>query len=77
MILDFIQGYMIGNGVVGESKYDVSSVVAFAHGMGLISNDLYKVRVKRKTYSLKITSFKGNITATDIQISVYKTSTEQ
>ncbi|KAL8171849.1 hypothetical protein V2J09_023653, partial [Rumex salicifolius] len=35
------KGYMIGNGVVGDSKYDTDSIVSFAHGMGLISDDLY------------------------------------
>ncbi|KAL8166233.1 hypothetical protein V2J09_007732 [Rumex salicifolius] len=36
------KGYMIGNGVVGDSKYDVNSIVSFTHGMGLIPDDLYK-----------------------------------
>lgn len=33
---------MVGNGVTDES-YDGNALVPFAHGMGLISNDLYQV----------------------------------
>ncbi|GAB2277179.1 hypothetical protein Dimus_011886 [Dionaea muscipula] len=36
------KGYMIGNGVVGEDTYDGNALIPFAHGMALISDDLYK-----------------------------------
>uniref|UniRef100_M8BQ28 Carboxypeptidase n=1 Tax=Aegilops tauschii TaxID=37682 RepID=M8BQ28_AEGTA len=36
-----IQGYLIGNGVT-DLDYDLNSFVPFAHGMGLISTDLFE-----------------------------------
>lgn len=39
-ILNF-QGYMVGNGVTDE-EFDGNALVPFAHGMGLISDDLYE-----------------------------------
>ncbi|GMH11408.1 hypothetical protein Nepgr_013249 [Nepenthes gracilis] len=36
------KGYLIGNGVVAEGIYEENSLVPFAHGMALISDDLYK-----------------------------------
>ncbi|XP_010251666.1 PREDICTED: serine carboxypeptidase-like 20 [Nelumbo nucifera] len=39
-ILNF-KGYMVGNGVC-DSEFDGNALVPFAHGMGLISDDLYK-----------------------------------
>lgn len=38
-----MQGYMIGNGVTAEQKYDGNALLPFAHGMALISDDLYRV----------------------------------
>lgn len=35
------KGYMVGNGVTAERKYDGNALVPFAHGMGLISDELY------------------------------------
>ncbi|OQU78933.1 hypothetical protein SORBI_3008G073700 [Sorghum bicolor] len=35
------KGYMVGNGVC-DSAFDGNALVPFAHGMGLISNDIYK-----------------------------------
>jgi len=35
---------MVGNGVTAERKYDGNALVPFAHGMGLISDELYNVR---------------------------------
>lgn len=37
-----IQGYMVGNGCTDE-EFDGDALVPFAHGMGLISNDLFQV----------------------------------
>ncbi|KAK9265555.1 hypothetical protein L1049_021561 [Liquidambar formosana] len=39
-IINF-KGYMIGNGVTDEN-FDGNALVPFAHGMGLISEDIYK-----------------------------------
>ncbi|GAB4835374.1 carbohydrate-binding module 1 protein [Ancistrocladus abbreviatus] len=36
------KGYMIGNGVVAEGKIEENALIPFAHGMALISDDLYK-----------------------------------
>jgi hypothetical protein len=38
----FVQGYLIGNPAT-DVDYDFNSFVPFAHGMGLISNDMYEV----------------------------------
>ncbi|CAI0559704.1 unnamed protein product [Linum tenue] len=39
---DFVlKGYMVGNGVTDEA-FDGNALVPFAHGMGLISDDLYQ-----------------------------------
>lgn len=38
----FVQGYLIGNPGT-DVDYDFNSFVPFAHGMGLISNDMYEV----------------------------------
>ncbi|CAL4903752.1 unnamed protein product [Urochloa decumbens] len=35
------KGYMVGNGVC-DTKFDGNALVPFAHGMGLISDDMYK-----------------------------------
>ncbi|RXH86989.1 hypothetical protein DVH24_028489 [Malus domestica] len=35
------QGYLVGNGVT-DDKFDGNALVPFAHGMGLISDDLYE-----------------------------------
>ncbi|KAK9159694.1 hypothetical protein Syun_006035 [Stephania yunnanensis] len=40
-IINF-KGYIIGNGVT-DKEFDGNALVPFAHGMGLISDDLYKV----------------------------------
>lgn len=34
---------MVGNGITDE-KFDGTALVPFAHGMGLISNDMFNVR---------------------------------
>ncbi|KAI4356289.1 hypothetical protein L6164_000321 [Bauhinia variegata] len=39
------KGYMVGNGVT-DNKFDGNALVPFAHGMGLISDDLYEEVVK-------------------------------
>ncbi|XP_021851854.1 serine carboxypeptidase-like 20 [Spinacia oleracea] len=36
------KGYVIGNGVTAEQKYDGNALLPFAHGMALISDDLYR-----------------------------------
>lgn len=36
------QGYLVGNGVTDEN-IDGNALVPFAHGMGLISDDLFEV----------------------------------
>ncbi|GAB2218472.1 hypothetical protein Droror1_Dr00001696 [Drosera rotundifolia] len=40
-IINF-KGYLIGNGVVADDKYEDNAILPFAHGMGLISDDLFK-----------------------------------
>ncbi|KAL2927055.1 Serine carboxypeptidase-like 20 [Bienertia sinuspersici] len=40
-IINF-KGYMIGNGVTAEQKYDGNALLPFAHGMALISDGLYR-----------------------------------
>lgn len=42
-ITKFVQGYLIGNPAT-DADYDMNSFVPFAHGMGLISTDMYEVR---------------------------------
>lgn len=37
-----MQGYMVGNGVT-DKKFDGNALVPFAHGMGLIPDNLYEV----------------------------------
>lgn len=39
-IINF-KGYMVGNGVT-DTQFDGDALVPFAHGMGLISNDIYE-----------------------------------
>ncbi|XP_021734365.1 serine carboxypeptidase-like 20 [Chenopodium quinoa] len=36
------KGYVVGNGVTAEQKYDGNALLPFAHGMALISDDLYR-----------------------------------
>lgn len=36
------QGYMVGNGVT-DDEFDGNALVPFAHGMGLISDELFEV----------------------------------
>ncbi|CAL5363081.1 unnamed protein product [Camellia sinensis] len=36
-----LKGYMVGNGVA-DSKFDGNALVPFAHGMGLISDDIFE-----------------------------------
>ena len=38
-----MQGYLVGNGVT-DAVFDGNSFVPFAHGMGLISDELFEVR---------------------------------
>lgn len=38
-----MQGYMVGNGVC-DPHFDGNALVPFAHGMGLISDMMYKVK---------------------------------
>lgn len=38
----FGQGYLVGNGVA-DQEFDGNALVPFAHGMGLISNELFEV----------------------------------
>ena len=37
-----MQGYLVGNGVT-DDVFDGNALVPFAHGMGLISDDLFQV----------------------------------
>lgn len=37
-----IQGYLVGNGVT-DPEFDGNALVPFAHGMGLISDELFEV----------------------------------
>lgn len=36
------QGYLVGNGVA-DDVFDGNALVPFAHGMGLISDELFQV----------------------------------
>lgn len=38
----FMQGYMVGNGLTDE-KFDNNALIPFAHGMGLISDEIFEV----------------------------------
>lgn len=38
----YVQGYMVGNGVT-DRKFDGNALVPFAHGMALISDQIYEV----------------------------------
>lgn len=38
-----LQGYLVGNPVTSEKRFDEGTKVAFSHGMGLISDELYEV----------------------------------
>lgn len=38
----FMQGYMVGNAVTDE-KFDENALIPFAHGMGLISDEIFEV----------------------------------
>jgi len=40
-----VQGYLIGNPVT-DDVFDGNAIVSFAHGMGLIPNDLFEVKTK-------------------------------
>lgn len=42
MILILFQGYILGNAAT-EPTVEENSKIPFAHGMGLISNELYEV----------------------------------
>lgn len=42
---------MVGNGVTDET-YDGNALVPFAHGMGLISNELYQVQKEFPFYGM-------------------------
>lgn len=41
-----MQGYLVGNGVC-DSQFDGNALVPFAHGMGLISDIMFKVSEKQ------------------------------
>lgn len=38
-----LQGYLVGNPVTSVKRFDEGTKVAFSHGMGLISDELYEV----------------------------------
>ena len=42
LYLDWFQGYLIGNPATGE-LVDLNSRVPYAHGIGIISDELYEV----------------------------------
>jgi hypothetical protein len=39
-----VQGYIVGNGVTDE-QIDGNALVPFVHGMGLISDELFEVKM--------------------------------
>jgi serine carboxypeptidase-like clade 1 len=39
-----VQGYIVGNGVTDE-QIDGNALVPFVHGMGLISDELFEVKI--------------------------------
>lgn len=40
-----MQRYLIGNGVTDE-KFDGNALVPFAHGMGLIPEEMFEIKIK-------------------------------
>lgn len=38
----YLQGYLVGNGLT-DRQFDGNALVPFAHGMGLISDDIFEV----------------------------------
>ncbi|PKI45095.1 hypothetical protein CRG98_034479 [Punica granatum] len=48
---DFVQGYMVGNGVTDE-KFDGTALVPFAHGMALISDDIFNAIAGLNIYDI-------------------------
>ena len=46
----WFQGYLVGNPVTDE-KFDNGAFVPYAHGMGLISDELYEVKNYIQTFS--------------------------
>lgn len=42
--MTFFQGYLVGNGATDYLNFDGNSKVPFAHGMGLISDEMYEVK---------------------------------
>ena len=58
MILILFQGYILGNPKT-DKIVDKNSQIPFAHGMGLISNELYEVtQFSSSTALLKVTNEK-------------------
>lgn len=68
-IINF-KGYMIGNGVTAEQKYDGNALLPFAHGMALISDDLY--REFTSSCGLDIDEDNGVAECKDYRDKVYK-----
>jgi len=47
MCIWHLQGYLVGNGCT-DDQFDGDAIVPFVYGMGLISNDMYKVSLWAK-----------------------------
>ncbi|KAG1341812.1 putative Serine carboxypeptidase-like 18 [Cocos nucifera] len=45
-----LKGYLVGNPATDE-KFDNGAFVPYAHGMGLISDELYEVKIFIQTFS--------------------------
>lgn len=51
-VLRALQGYLVGNPVTSEKRFDEGTRVEFSHGMGLISDELYEVSTFDRIFHL-------------------------
>ncbi|CAL0304581.1 unnamed protein product [Lupinus luteus] len=58
------KGYLIGNGVT-DSTFDGNGIVPFAHGMGLISDQIFEVTSRLNTYNILEPCYHGPNTTSD------------
>lgn len=43
---------MVGNPVT-DHKFDGNAIIPFVHGMGLISDEIFEVKIKKFSYSVQ------------------------
>lgn len=58
-----VQGYLVGNPVT-DNNFDGASRIPFVHGMGIISDEIYEVRMDNSTTlnSTMVCVFRLNLT---------------